>query len=63
MKTTFEKNGKKQTIYECVTCHKITAKNELKHNSRFGGYGFKKICNRCADAIDNSQDSQQQVRS
>ena len=62
MKTTFKKDGKKTTIYECVTCHKITAKNELKYNAKFGAYNFAEICNRCSEEIDAQMDAQQQDR-
>ena len=42
-----------------VHSFKSPSKNELEHNAQFGGYGFKKICNRCADYIDKQQDIQQ----
>ena len=50
-------------LTECTRCNRIVSKKELKYNAKFGGYGFKEICDRCADAIDAKQDSQQQDRS
>ena len=55
------KTRKQQIINDnyCTKCDKLTAKRELEENAQYGGYGFSKICNRCADHIDNQQASQQ----
>lgn len=49
----------KTKITECVRCKKVTYWRELEENAKFGGYGFEKICDRCASHIDNLQDEQQ----
>lgn len=45
---------------KCVTCFKNAPVQELLENAKLGGYGFKKICNTCAQEIDGQMDSQQQ---
>ena len=60
MKKTIEKARKKYNLTECADCKKISPKEELKYNSKFGAYNFKEICDRCADEIDAQMDAQQQ---
>lgn len=44
----------------CVECQEITAEEELQENAKYGSYGWKRICDKCANEIDHQMDSQQQ---
>lgn len=56
MKTRKEQNIKDCT---CEDCGAIKGKKELDYNAQFGGYGFKRVCNRCADRMENQIAAQQ----
>jgi len=59
---TLKANQLKPRIDECEGCSKITPKGELAYNAKFGGYGFRRICDNCADLLDNASDSLQQSK-
>ena len=46
-------------IAKCVDCQKLTLKTELEENARYGGYSFKRICDNCAEKIEDEMDKQQ----
>jgi len=50
---------KKSGFEPCTTCEKMTSKKELESNAQFGGYGFKMICDICAEKIEDEMDEQQ----
>ena len=58
-------NNYQKTMYNkagfepCKTCEKMTSRKELESNAQFGGYGFKMICDICAEKIEDQMDEQQ----
>jgi len=44
----------------CVKCKTTVPRKELEENSTIGTYGFKRICDTCAQRIDNEIDSYRQ---
>jgi len=46
----------------CVKCKTTVPRKELEENSTIGTYGFKRICDTCAQRIDNEIDSYRQDR-
>lgn len=43
---------------KCATCHKPTPVKEIDENAKLGSYGFKPICDTCAEKIDAEMDSE-----
>lgn len=44
----------------CVKCKCSAPRKELEDNSQIGSYGFKRICDSCAERLDEEMDSDRQ---